>query len=258
MGTRKAPVLFVGHGSPMNAIGDNRSRKEWKRMGEALGKPRVIIAVSAHWLTHGLHVRRSATNPQINDMYGFPEALYAVKYSPAGDIETAEKVMSALGEKAVEDNAWGIDHGVWAVLCNMYPEGDVPVVMVSVDDTASAAEQYNVGKRLASLRNEGAMIVASGNVVHNLRLVNWRMREGYPWADDFDNAIQKAITEKRFDDVINYESIADHAMAVPTTEHFFPLLTAIGATTTTDSVTVWNEYRELGSMSMTSYLWQET
>jgi len=252
----KAPVLFVGHGSPMNAIGDNPSRKAWRMMGEELGKPKIIIAVSAHWLTRGLRVRRSESNPQVNDMYGFPRELYAVKYSPAGSVSMADRILEAEKGAIDVDNTWGIDHGVWSVLSNMYPSADVPVVMMSVNSLASPREQYAVGERLAALREEGAMIIASGNVVHNLQMVNWRMRGGYEWADRFDENMKRLVAERRIDEIISFDQITDSDLAIPTTEHFFPLLTAIGATTTDDKLTVWNEYRELGSMSMTSYLWQ--
>jgi len=256
MEKKRMPVLFVGHGSPMNAIGENRSRPTWREMGARLGKPEVIIAVSAHWMTHGLCVRRSETNPQVNDMYGFPDELYAVKYAPISSIETADKVMAALGDGVRVANDWGIDHGVWTVLCNMYPDADVPVVMVSTDVDASPEAQFETGRRLASLRDEGAMIVASGNVVHNLRMVNWRMRGGFDWADTFDETVKLHILAGDYDKIVGYESIADHDLAVPTTEHFFPLLTALGAVREGDRCEVWNEYRELGSMSMTSYLFQ--
>ncbi len=253
--TTKAPVLFVGHGNPMNAIGDNPSRKAWREMGKHLGKPKYIIAVSSHWVTKEVCVRKADNNPQINDMYGFPAALYEVKYSPKSDIELATKVQKALGAKV--DNTWGIDHGIWSVLSNMYPEADVPVVMVSVDADADPESQFLVGQKLAALREEGAMIFCSGNVVHNLRLVNWRMRGGEKWADNFDILVKKIIAEKQFEKILNYPLLKDFQKSIPTTEHFYPLLTALGAAGTDCKVSVWNEYRELGSMSMTSYLFEE-
>jgi len=240
----------------MNAIGDNRARAGWKQMGEQLGKPKVIIAVSAHWTTRGLFVRRAADNPQVNDMYGFPRELYEVHYEPAGSVEYADRVLNLLGGMAAEKNDWGIDHGVWSVLSNMYPEADVPVVMVSTDAAADAETQFEVGKRLAALRDEGAMIFASGNVVHNLRMVDWGMDDGYGWADRFDVAIRDAIVKGDFGTPVNFKTLMDWQKAIPTVEHYYPLLTALGAADADDTVTVWNEYRELGSMSMTSYLFE--
>jgi 4,5-DOPA dioxygenase extradiol len=251
------PVIFTGHGSPMNAIGSNRARDGWKKMGLYLGKPKVIIAVSAHWTTNGLVVRRSSTNPQINDMYGFPEELYQVHYEPKGSEEYADKALNLLGSGAAVNNDWGIDHGVWTVLSNMYPAADVPVVMISTDMSAGAEAQFEVGKKLAPLRKNGALIIASGNVVHNLARVNWDMTGGYDWANDFDTAIRDAIAAGDFKTPVNFATLPDARKSVPTNEHYYPLLAALGAANPDDKVTVWNEYRELGSMSMTSYLFED-
>ena len=254
---KKMPVLFVGHGSPMNAIEDNATRRAWREMGAYLGKPKAIAAVSAHWYTDGLCVRRSAENPQINDMYGFPDELYRVKYEPAGSIEYADRVLSLLGPDAKADSDWGIDHGIWSVLANMYPDADVPVVMISVDSQAAPREQFETGRRLAPLRDEGVLIAASGNVVHNLRLVNWKMQGGCDWACGFDSRIKRAVLENKPEIVINYASDPDAAKAVPTPDHFYPLLTALGARQSGDTVGVWNEQCELGALSMTSYVFEQ-
>lgn len=249
----KMPVLFVGHGSPMNAIGENPARSSWKAEGERLGKPRSIVAVSAHWMTRGLFVRRSAGNPQINDMYGFPRELYEVHYEPAGSVDLATHVLELLGAGAAENNDWGIDHGVWSVLSNMYPEADVPVVIVSTDVTADPETQFETGRKLRQLREEGALLVASGNVVHNLRLLSWESEEGYPWADRFDNTIRDSILRGDFELPVHFQTLPDSSKAAPTVEHFYPLLVALGAAEPGEAVRVWNDYREKGSMSMTSY-----
>jgi len=250
------PVLFVGHGSPMNAIGTNPARLGWQNMGKTLGKPSVIVAVSAHWMTEGTAVRRAADNPQVNDMYGFPQALYEVHYEPKGSIEVADRVLEALGGAAKVDNTWGIDHGVWSVLSNMYPQADVPVVMVSVDPDADPQQQYAIGQQLRALRDEGAMMVCSGNVVHNLRRVNWQMDDGYDWARQFDGHIKTLIQQRQHGAIVSFRQLPNHDKAIPTTEHFLPLLTALGATDERDQVSVFNDYCELGSMSMTSYVFQ--
>ena len=247
------PVIFTGHGSPMNAIGENRARNGWKKMGEELGKPKAILAVSAHWATSGRFIRTAADNPQINDMYGFPKELYAVHYEPAGVPEIAKRVIELTDGMAWPKNDWGIDHGMWSVLSNMYPDADVPMVCVSTDIAADAQAQAEFGRLLRPLREEGVMIVASGNVVHHLGLVNWEMDDGYPWADAFDESIRDAIVSGRRDIPVNYEQVPEHRKAVPSVEHYYPLLTALGASDEADHVHVWNEYRELGSMSMTSY-----
>jgi len=256
MSNKRMPVVFSGHGSPMNAIGENRAREGWKAEGERLGKPSVIIAVSAHWTTAGTVVRRADNNPQVNDMYGFPRELYEVHYEPAGSVEYADKVLECLDGIATVNNDWGIDHGVWSVLNTMYPDADVPVVMVSTDATATPQQIFEIGQKLKPLRDEGAMIFASGNVVHNLGMVNWSMDNGYKWADDFDMAIRNAITSGDFDAAVNCKNIPEWKGAIPTVEHYYPLLAALGAADADDAVSVWNEYRELGSMSMTSYTFE--
>jgi len=253
---KRMPVLFTGHGSPMNAVGDSRARDGWRKMGDALGKPKVIIAVSAHWTTNGLCVRRSETNPQINDMYGFPEELYRVHYEPAGSIAYADRVLELLEGSAAVNNEWGIDHGVWSVLSNMYPDADVPVVMVSTDMSAGSDAQFATGRKLSALRDEGALILASGNIVHNLRMVSWNMTDGYEWALRFDSAMRDAVSAGNFRTAVQYQSLPDAHKAIPTSEHYYPFLVSLGAASEKDKITVWNEYCELGSMSMTSYLFE--
>ena len=249
------PVLFTGHGSPMNAIGENRARAGWQALGKTLPRPRVIVAISAHWATRGLKVRTAPDVPQINDMYGFPPALDAIRYQPPGDPAAAQRALSLLGGQAAADNAWGIDHGVWTVLCNLFPAADIPVVMVSTDVTAGPEAQLAVGQKLAAMRREGALLLASGNVVHNLRAVDWDNPGGAPWADAFDAAIRDAIVAGRAEAPVRYADLPHARQAVPTPEHYNPLLAALGAVQPADQVTVLNDYRELGSMSMTSYLW---
>lgn len=247
------PVLFTGHGSPLNAIGDNPAREAWKAEGKRLGKPSVIIAVSAHWATGGLCLRRAEDNPQIYDMYGFPQALYDVRYEPPGSICYADRILELLEGEAEVRNDWGIDHGAWSVLSNMYPEADVPVVMLSTDVAAEAKTVYEIGRKLRPLRDEGALILASGNVVHNLRLVDWHETRGFGWADAFDRTVRDAILSGRFELPINFHALDDYAKAIPSLEHYYPLLIALGAAEPEDQVRVWNDYRELGSMSMTSF-----
>lgn len=254
LNTKKTPVLFTGHGSPMNAIGQNRARDGWEQLSKTLEKPRAIAAVSAHWQTEGLCVRTAGDNPQINDMYGFPDELYRVRYAPAGDPVLADKVLSLLGPDARADNRWGIDHGVWTVLCNLFPAGDVPVVMIGVDPDMDPEAQYEAGRKLAGLRDEGVMLLASGNTVYNLRLVDWNRDDGFDWAERFNGSLRESILAGRHEDVVRYRRLPDSRLAVPTTEHFLPLLTALGAVSDGDRVTVFNDFCELGSMAMTSYL----
>lgn len=254
-----APVVFCGHGSPTNAIdARSRARVGWREAAARLGKPKAILAVTAHWATRGTWVRTAASNPQINDMYGFPKELYQVHYEPAGAPKVASRALELLDGVARGTEEWGVDHGVWSVLCNMYPEADVPVAMVSTNVEATPEEAFALGQHLSGLRDEGVMILASGNVVHNLELVNWSNTEGETWADAFDATIRDGVTRGHFDVALGYQRLADWQLAAPTNEHYLPLLVALGAVRPGDHVGVFNDYRELGSMSMTSFaFWQE-
>lgn len=257
MTVARQPVLFVGHGSPLNAVADNDIRRGWVEMGGRLGKPRAIVAVSAHWYTRGRFVRNTETNPKIDDMRGFPEILYEIEYEPAGDPALAARVIELMGDDRVTATPeWGIDHGIWSVLCNMYPDADIPVVMLSTDAAASPQEHLDLGRRIASLRDEGVMILASGNIVHNLRAVNWEMDTGYPWARDFDTRVKEAVLSREFGTVVDYQAIDGWYDSIPTPDHFLPLLTALGAVSDDDDIEAWNEIIELGTMSQTSFLFR--
>lgn len=252
---KRLPVIFTGHGSPMNAITPSPFRTGWQDMGNRLEKPKAILAVSAHWYTQGQCVSTADKNRQVYDMYGFPPELYAVKYAPAGSEALGRNILELLGPEARANTEWGIDHGVWSVLCNMYPDADIPVVMMSTDANKTPGELYALGQKLAPLRQEGVLIVASGNVVHNLRLVDWNNEGGYDWAVAFDQYIEKALLQQEPEKVIHAADVgAAYKKAVPTREHFDPLLVALGAAGPDYSCEVWNKGCELGSMSMTSYI----
>lgn len=251
----KMPVLFVGHGSPMNAIENNAYTDGWKKIASLLPVPKAILGVSAHWYTRGLHLSTEQQPRQVYDMYGFPQQLYALKYPAKGDPELAAAVSSLLGDQVQEDNSWGIDHGIWSVLSRMYPLADIPVCQLSVDMTASPQEQFLLGERLRSLREQGILILGSGNVVHNLRRVNWTMEEGYGWARAFDQYIKERIEARKYPEVCAYAQageIAEKSFSTP--EHFYPLLTILGAADKDDTVKIFNEDTTLGALSMTSYL----
>lgn len=251
----KMPVLFVGHGSPMNAIEENEFTRTWETIAAGIPKPEVILAVSAHWYTSGSRIADTSSPELIYDMYGFPEELYQVKYGAKGSPELANLVKSLVGKGILADNSWGIDHGSWSVLCRMYPKADIPVVQFSVDYTADAGEHYKLGQKLAPLRDKGVLILGSGNVVHNLSRVNWDMAGGYGWADEFDRYIREKVNARQFQDVIQYGSAGESARyAFDTPDHFFPLLYVLGASDQKDSLTVWNDSCVLGALSMTCYL----
>lgn len=169
-------VVFIGHGSPMNAIENNEFSESWKFLSRKIKKPKMILAISAHWYTDGQFVRTAESNEQIYDMYGFPRELYEIKYEPKNDVDFAKRIISELDVK--EDNSWGIDHGIWSILCKTYPSADIPVVMLSVDKNKSPREQYEFGKELKKLLNDDIVVVASGNIVHNLQLIDYNKQDG--------------------------------------------------------------------------------
>lgn len=253
----KMPVIFVGHGSPMNAIEDNIYSRTWKEIAEKIPKPKIILSVSAHWFTRGIRVSDAEKPEIIYDMYGFPEELYRVSYAAPGAPETARETVKLMSSKVEIDNSWGIDHGIWSVLCRMYPEADIPVFQLSVDQTASAEEHFKIGKEIGALREKGVLILGSGNVVHNLSKVNFGMQGGYPWAETFDGYIKDKIIKGQYKSVIDYRAASEWSeQAFHTPEHFYPLLFVLGASRQEDKLTVFNNSCTLGALSMTGYLFE--
>ncbi len=251
------PALFVGHGSPMNAIEDNQYTQMWKEIAKRILKPQAILSISAHWYTEGTRVNDMETPKIIYDFYGFPEELYQVDYQIKGDPKRAIMTRDLINSDVTIDNTWGIDHGTWSVLCRMYPEADIPVYQLSIDRNAPPESHYKLGQEIRSLREEGVMILGSGNVVHNLSRVKWGMEGGYPWADQFDEYIKGKIIDKQYQDVVNYQSAGESAnLAFHTLEHYYPLLYVLGAARDEDELTIFNDSCTLGSLSMTSYLFQ--
>ena len=252
----KMPVLFVGHGSPMNAIEDKHFTCGWEKLADRIPRPKAILVISAHWTTPGTKVTDSLKPRQIYDMYGFPRELYEVVYEPAGAPEIAQWVPN-LTPQAEIDNSWGLDHGAWSVLKRIYPEADIPVFQMSLDQSASRQYHYETGRRLKPLRDQGVLILGSGNIVHHLGLVNWSLDGGYDWAVEFDQYIKSSILNRDHESVIDYRQAGECAhTAVPTTEHFDPMLYVLEATDDTDQIFIFNEMCTLGSISMTSYLFE--
>ena len=251
----RMPVLFVGHGSPMNAIEKNQYSDTWQKIGRQLPKPKAILSVSAHWFTPATLVADTPAPKMVYDMYGFPEELYRVQYPAPGSPEFAGAVKTLLGDKVQIDNTWGLDHGTWSVLRWLFPGADVPVFQLSVHRHIGMKEHFTIGRALHTLREQGVLILGSGNVVHNLRKVNPGMTGGYRWAEEFDDYIKQSVQDKRFDDVVHYEragDIASDAFYFP--DHFAPLLYVLGASDDNDTVTVFNDTCVMGSLSMTGYL----
>jgi len=251
---KRMPVLFIGHGSPMNAIEDNTYSRVWSALGETLEAPKAILSISAHWFTRGTKINDSTTPTMIYDMYGFPEELYQVKYPAPGSPELAQRTRELLGDSVACDNSWGIDHGSWSVLHRMFPKANIPIVQLSINAMLTPAEHYAIGQKLKPLRDEGVLIFGSGSVVHNLSRIEWHMIGGQPWAEEFDQYILRAVKSGTYNDVINYTRAGESAhLAVPSIDHFAPLLYVLGASDADDSLKVLSADCLLGSMSMTSY-----
>lgn len=257
MANKKMPVVFAGHGSPLNAILDNRFSREWRAMGAELPKPEKILAISAHWNTHGSLINSDEYPEQIYDMYGFPDELYQLRYDAPGSPELAARVRELAAADVSVNNDWGIDHGVWSILHQMYPEADVPIVQLSVNADAEPEELFQIGKSLKPLRDEGVMIFASGDIVHNLGMVNWELDGCYDWAEAFDNKVTGLVTSGGWDQIVDYHNLSpDWRRAIPTPEHFVPLIYALGAADKEDKVTIRNQGGELGSITMTSFVFE--
>jgi 4,5-DOPA dioxygenase extradiol len=253
----KMPIIFIGHGSPMNAIEDNEFTQNWSKIASMIPKPKAILSISAHWYTQGTRIMDEIHPKMIYDMYGFPEELYEIEYNAQGAPDLALYTKSLISREVKIDNTWGYDHGTWSVLHVMYPNADIPVYQLSVDRNAAAEVHYEIGKQIKMLREQGVLILGSGNVVHNLGRVNFSATEGYDWAKNFDNYIKDKILKKEYEDVVNYRKAGESAgLAVPTPEHFYPLLYVLGGLNENDKVSIYNNSCFAGSLSMTSYLFE--
>lgn len=248
------PMLFVGHGSPMNALGSNRWTAEWRQQVAAL-KPKAILMISAHWDKPGLRVLTDPKPRTIHDFGGFPPELYQQQYPAPGSAALAALLLELLADDgAVADSQWGFDHGAWSVLCHAFPAADVPVVQLSIDSRKDAAWHLALGKKLAALRQEGVLIMASGNIVHNLRLLDWR--DGPPplWALQFLQKAQACIDSRDWQQLADYRSWGElAALAVPHPDHFLPLFYLLGAADKTEQLQWFNQEFTLGNLAMHSF-----
>lgn len=251
------PVLFIGHGSPMNAIEDNEFTNVWKEIAASIPKPEVILSISAHWMTEGTRVSTLENPETIHDFYGFPKALYDVEYKAKGSPEHATKTIELLQDIAIEDNSWGLDHGTWSVLNVMYPKADIPVYQMSINSQATPKELMDIGKRLKSLRESNVLIMGSGNIVHNLGRLDFTIKDGFDWAHTFDDYGSEKIQQKDFESISDYQKLGKIARyAVPSTEHFYPLFYVLGAAELMDKLTICNKAYVAGGLSMTSYVFE--
>jgi len=250
------PALFVGHGSPMNTLERNRHTQAWMAVGQTLPRPKAILAVSAHWYIRGTAVTAMAKPQTIHDFGGFPPALHAYQYPAPGDPALAAHVVDLLAPLTVGlDHEWGLDHGTWSVLAHVYPNADIPVVQLAIDRTQPAAFHYELGRRLAPLRDEGVLIIGSGNVVHNLGVIQWGGKSApYPWAMQFDRAFRENLERRNHGPLIDYAGLGEAArMSIPTPDHYLPALYVLGAQRDDDALAILTDGIELGSISMLSF-----
>lgn len=252
----KAPFLFIGHGNPMNAIERNEFRKTWEELGKKLPKPKAILTISAHWLTRGTYVTAMERPRTIHDFGGFPPELYAQQYPAPGAPEYADLTMKAVSTTSIHaDFEWGLDHGTWSFLLPMYPEADIPVYQLSLDYYKPMHYHYDLAKQLHGLRAKGVMIIGSGNIVHNLRMVNFHHPVPYDWAIDFDEKMKQFIADSDHQAIIQYEKLGNLAkLAVPTHDHYLPLIYSIGVQDKNEPVEFFNEKTDAGSISMRSFV----
>jgi 4,5-DOPA dioxygenase extradiol len=245
------PILFIGHGSPMNAIEDNEFSRGWKKAAGLIPKPMAILCISAHWETRGIQVTAMSKPRTIHDFGGFPNELFEKQYSAPGSPELAGQVMELIGkEKVLPDKNWGLDHGTWSVLCQMYPNADIPVVQLSLDRSIAPAQHYELGQQLKELHQEGILILGSGNVVHNLAMMVWE-DTAFDWAKEYDSKIEKCIMEDDLIPLIQYEKQGRAAaLSINSAEHYLPLLYILGAKEKVEPIHFFNEKIWGGSLSM--------
>lgn len=256
--TEKMPVLFLGHGSPMNAIEETEFVKGWRIIGETLPKPNAILCVSAHWETKETCVTTMEKPRTIHDFGGFPKELFEVQYPAPGSPELAKEVKRLIRKTEVTlDENWGLDHGCWSVIKHLYPLADIPVIQMSLNYYQTPLFHYELAKELAPLRKKGVLIVGSGNIVHNLRMVAWdKLNEefGYDWAMEANEKIKKYILDGNHQQLINYPSLGNaFNLAIPTPEHYLPMLFALALKEENEKVSLFNDKMVAGSLSMTSF-----
>ena len=251
---QRIPVLFIGHGSPMNAIEETPFTAIWREIAVTIPRPKAILCVSAHWETDGTKVTAMPSSRTIHDFYGFPDELFQIQYPAPGAPALADRVVELLGSAEVKlDESWGLDHGSWSVLRRMYPEADIPVLQLSLDRKKSPHEQVAMAKQLLPLRDEGVLIIGSGNIVHNLSLIRWHDNTPYPWAFEFNALATGLIIAGETDRLTDYPSLGEAArLSIPTNEHYLPLLYALALRTPEDPVSFFADQVVLGSLSMQS------
>ena len=254
----KMPVLFLGHGSPMNAIEENQFVQGFRNISHEIPTPNAILCISAHWFTNGTKVTAMDMPPTIHDFGGFPDELFAVQYPAAGSPELAKQTTSLLLPAEVqEDHSWGLDHGAWSVIRHLYPEANIPVVQMSIDYTKPPEYHFELAGRLQKLREKGILIIGSGNIVHNLRLIDWQnintVGAGWDWAIEAREMTNNWILDGNFRNLIEYQRHgAALQAAIPSADHYLPLIYSLGLKNKSDDISLFNDELIGGSLSMTS------
>ena len=255
--TSKMPVLFLGHGSPMNAIEENEFIHGFRKVSSEIETPKAILCISAHWVTGGTKVTAMKNPRTIHDFGGFPQALFDIQYPAPGSPELADETKSLVKSTDVLlDDKWGLDHGAWSVIKHMYPNADVPVVQVSLDYGKNPKQHYQMAQELAKLREKGVLIVGSGNLVHNLGMIDWRKLNenfAYDWAQEASDKMNRLIRNGNHQDLINYKKHGKaFELSIPTPEHYLPLLYTLALQDKKDEIAIFNNQPVGGSLSMTS------
>lgn len=247
------PAFFIGHGSPMNALEQNKFVQQWQDQLQGYA-PKAILMISAHWYTQGTAVTAMLRPKTIHDFYGFPATLHQLQYPAPGDPALAAQIKQLLLPHPLRlDDNWGLDHGAWSVLTHLFPNADIPVVQLSLDQDLSAAEHLALATKLAPLRRQGVMIIGSGNVVHNLRLLDWQSTQAPVWAEQFNQQIKTWLLDKKVDAITQYQALGEQArLSVPHPDHFLPLLYVLGSMLEEDEVSVFNDEIVYGALSMLS------
>jgi 4,5-DOPA dioxygenase extradiol len=252
------PVLFIGHGSPMNGIEDNEFSRRWTQMAKEIPTPKAVLVVSAHWFSKGTHITAMDFPKTIHDFGGFPQALFNVQYKAPGNPQLAKETVELIKSAHVELNHdWGLDHGAWTIVRHMYPEANIPVLQLSIDYTKDPQYHYDLAKELYNLRKKGVLIIGSGNMVHNLRMVAWnKMNEpgyGFDWALKMNDTFKYLIKNGDHNALINYKSLGkEGSLAIPTPEHYLPLLYSMALKGNNDDISFFNDKAVAGSLTMTS------
>jgi len=250
------PVLFIGHGSPMNGIENNAFSTTWAAMARDIPQPKAVLVVSAHWFTRGTHVTAMDFPKTIHDFGGFPQALFDVQYPAPGDPALAAETAGLIHSAVVGlDHDWGLDHGAWTVVRHMYPQANIPVLQLSIDYTKAPEYHYHLAKELYALRKKGVLILGSGNMVHNLRMMSWEMINGggYDWALEMNERFKSLILSREHQRLLDYQNLGKEAMlAIPTPEHYLPLMYTLGLQNATEGVSLFNDKAVGGSLTMTS------